>query len=151
MQYYTFELDDESKALCTIATPFGLYRYKQLPMGISQSPDIAQRIMENVLRDINGIEVYLDDIAIFANDWDEHQRIVREVLERLQEAGFTINPLKCEWAVQETDFLGHWLTPGGIKPWQKKVDAILKMEELTNVKQLDSFLGLVMYYCDMWP
>ena len=45
---YTFKLDKESRNLCTICTPFGNYRYNRLPMGVCQSLDIAQEIMEDL-------------------------------------------------------------------------------------------------------
>ena len=146
MQYYTFELDEASKDLCTIATPSGLYRYARLPMGVSTSPDMAQEIMEQVLSSLKDAEVYLDDIAAFSSQFESHISLLEKILQRLQDNGFSVSPLKCEWAVQETDFLGHWLMPQGIKPYYKKVNAIVQLEKPKNLKQLRSFLGMVTYY-----
>ena len=120
MQYYTFVLDKPSCNLCTFAMPFGLYQYCCLPMGMSESPNIATEMMHSVLNGIEGIEFYIDNIGIFSSTWANHLPLLSTILTRLQDVRFTINPLKCEWAIQETDFLGHWLMPTGIKPWQKK-------------------------------
>jgi Reverse transcriptase (RNA-dependent DNA polymerase)./Integrase core domain. len=151
MQYYAFELDEESSELCVIVTPFGKYKYKRLPMGICLSTVIAQEIMEEVLRDIENVEIYLDDIGIFSDDWNSHLKTIQLVLMKLEENGFSINPLKCEWAVQETDWLGYWLTPEGLKPWTKKIKAIQAIQEPTNLRQLRSFIGMINHYKEMWP
>jgi len=101
MQYYTFELDDESKDLCTIATPFVKFKYNRLPMGLKCSPDFSQEVMENIFRDISKTEVYIDDIGVFTNNWEEHMKVLRIVLQKLQENCFTINLVICEWGVKE--------------------------------------------------
>jgi len=77
MQYYTFELDEKSKDLCTIATPFGNYRYNRLPMGIKQSPDDAQPFMEDLFRKIPEVDVSIDDVGIFSHSWEDHARSLR--------------------------------------------------------------------------
>ena len=151
MQYYTFELDESSKDLCTICTPFGNYKYNRLPMGIKQSPDIAQQIMEDLFRRFEEVSVYIDDIGVFSNSWEDHLSSLRNVLTVLQENHFTVNPLKCEWAVQETDWLGYWLTPVGLKPWKKKIQSILSLQRPSSIKELRSFIGAVTFYRDMFP
>ena len=144
MMYYSFEMDEESKDRCTIITPFGKYCYRRMAMGLKPAPDIAQYHIESILRDLKqeGVEVYIDDIGLFSNSYEEHMLLIAKVVERLQSNGFKINPLKCEWCVQETDFLGHWLTPDGVKPWKKKVDAVLKTSKPKTTSELHSSLAL---------
>ncbi len=83
--------------------------------------------------------------------WVAHVISKRKVLVKLQDNGFTFNPLKYDWAVKETNWLSYWLTPTGLKPWEKKVDAILNMDAPSNLKHLRGFIGMVNYHRDMWP
>jgi hypothetical protein len=143
MQHRAFELDKESKDLCVIVTPCGNFKHNRLPMGIKRSPDLAQEIMEDTLRDVKECDVCIDDIGAFKSTWEEHLTTLERVLTRLQDNNFTMNPLKCKWGAQETDWLGHWLTPNGLKPWKKKIEAILNMEHPQNVKEARSFIERV--------
>jgi hypothetical protein len=110
-------------------------------MGIKQSPDIAQEMMEDIFCDIKPVEVFINNVGVFNDSWTEHLKTLDIVLQHLEDNGFTMNPLKCEWAVKETDWLGYWLTPPtGLKPWSKKIHAILDMDRPRTVKQVHSFI-----------
>ncbi len=100
MQYYTFELNKESKDLTTIVTMFGKYQYYVLPMGLKCSPDFSQETMENIFRDVKDAKVYIADIGAFSNTWDHHINLLRIILTKLQDNGFTVNPFKCDWGNQ---------------------------------------------------
>ena len=93
MQYYTFELDDESKDFCTIATPFGKFKHNRLPMGLKFSHNLSQEVMENIFHDVEDAEVYIDNIGVFSNSWEEHMAILSKTLTLLQDNGFTVTGL----------------------------------------------------------
>ena len=140
MQYYMFELDKENQDLCTIIMQFGKYKYARFPMGLKCSPDIAQAIMENVLSGTEDVDVFIDDVDAFSKDWNHHINLLSMILCTLPEIGFTIDPLKWKWAIKETHWLGYRLTPRGLKPWRKKIDAILCMDRPQNATELSMFL-----------
>jgi hypothetical protein len=74
-------------------------------MGIKQSLDIAQQIMEQLLRPYPDSEVYIDDIGVVSS-WREHLESLKRVLGVLQDNNFTANPLKCEWAGERNGLAG---------------------------------------------
>jgi hypothetical protein len=91
-----------SQELSTINTPFGKYKYLWILMGLKCYPDIAKAIMENVLSDIEEADIYVYDFGAFSNDWNHHVNLLSTILLCLCKNGFTINPLKCKWAIKET-------------------------------------------------
>jgi transposase InsO family protein len=151
MGYYHIPLDEESSRLCTTILPWGKYQYKRLPMGIKNSPDIFQSIMQDLLGDLEYVQAYIDDILITSSDsWEDHLAKCQTVLERLENAGFRANLHKCFFGRDELEYLGYWLTRDGLQPQPKKVEAILRLAAPTTKRQLRHFLGMVNFYRDMW-
>ena len=79
MFYYTFELDDESKELCTINTPYGKFQYCRMAMELKPAPDIAESFIEDIVQGLD-VEVYIDDIGIFSNTFEDHMNLIEQVL-----------------------------------------------------------------------
>ena len=153
MGFYTFELDSHTQQYCVIITSFGFYQYVRLPMGLTNSPDVFQSVMHPSFQDIPSVECSIDDIGVFTNsDFDHHLSIVKQVLLRLEESGFTINPLKCDWAVQSTNYLCFFLMADGINLSLKKLRQLVGFFVLRHLRtHVRSFVGLINYYKDMWP
>ena len=151
MGYYHIPLDEYTQKLCTTVLPWGKYRYKRLPMGIKNSPDIFQSIMNELLGDLEYVQCYLDDILITSNGtFEDHMDKLKEVLRRLEKANFRARVDKCFFAKPELEYLGYIITRSGIQPQPKKVETIVRLQAPKTRKQLRHFLGMVNYYRDMW-
>ncbi|GFS06428.1 Pol polyprotein [Elysia marginata] len=114
----------------------------RLPFGISSAPEIFQRRMSEILKDIDGVICHMDDILIHSSDQTTHNKRVRTVLKRLREAGLTLNE-KCEFSKDEIKFIGHIIDGRGIRADPQKVEAIVNFPAPTNITELQRFLGMI--------
>ena len=69
--FWQLKLDEESSPLCTFNTPIGRYRFTRLPFGVKCAPEIFQRTMAQMVEDLDGVEVIMDDV-IGAEDETTH-------------------------------------------------------------------------------
>lgn len=143
--YYQIEVSEDSRSLLTFGTPCGQYTFKRLPFGIKCAPEIFQKIMSELLADIPGVLVFIDDILVYGSSVEEQSNRLHRVLQRLQIKGITLNPQKCTFSVSELTFLGHKISERGIEPSLDKVKAISEIKVPETKEQLRSFLGLVTY------
>ncbi|CAK1590190.1 unnamed protein product [Parnassius mnemosyne] len=112
--YNQIELDDTKK-------------YNRLVFGLASNPGIFQRIMVNLLKDIEGIVVFLDDVLIASDTIENHIHTLRKVLDKLKEYGLTLKREKCEFFVVEVKYLGYVMNKEGIHPDPDKIESILLM------------------------
>ncbi len=97
------------------------------------------------------VRAYIDDLLVITRGTlEDHLDKLREVLRRLRDAGLKVNATKSFFCTHEIDYLSYIPTRGGIKPQQKKLQAILTINRPNTVKELRHFLGMVQYYRDMW-
>lgn len=143
--FHQLRLDYESSRLTCFLTPFGKFRYLRLPMGITNAPEIFHQTMMVILKDIPGVEIYIDDILVHAETLGEHNRRLELVLKRIKQAGITLNKEKSVFGQKSVVFLGHELCEGGVRPHKSKVKAIQEMVEPQDRKAAQSFLGFVGY------
>ena len=142
--YLQIALDEEAKQYVVINIHEGLYRYNCLPFGIHSA--IFQRTIENILRGIPHVSVYIDDILVTGATKAEHLQTLDKVLTQLREAGVRLRRDKCAFMLNQVDYLGHSLSAEGLKLSEEKIRAISQAPAPTNLAQLRSFLRMVNYY-----
>ena len=141
--YQQMVLDKASQQLCTINTHKGLFRYTRLPFGISSSPAIWQRFIEQVLAGLNGTCVIMDDLLVGGVNDDEHLRNLEAVFQQFQKYGLRVKLPKCVFMAPSVIYFGLRFSERGIQPTNEKVKAIRDAPTPRNVTELRSFLGML--------
>ncbi|GFU30051.1 retrovirus-related Pol polyprotein from transposon 17.6 [Trichonephila clavipes] len=118
-----------------VTTPWGLYEYTHLCFGLVNAPQTFMRFMHEVLRGLPFCFVYLDDILCYSENAEEHRSHLRTIFQRLSSYGLKLNISKCVFGVTELIFLGHLITPDGIKPLPDKVQAVLDYKQPETVRR----------------
>lgn len=144
--YMQFPVDESCREPLTIITHKGLFRYKNIPEGISPAPADVQRKMDECLAGIDGTIAYLDNIYVTGSIPEEHIKNLEEVCERLQKCGLRFNVEKCKTMQDKLEVLGFEIDKEGLHKSKSKVDAMVNAPQPKNIKELESFLGLVTFY-----
>ena len=129
----------------------GLYEFKVMPFGVMNVPAVFQRLMHKVIsRLMTGPEdfvaVYLDDVIVFSQSLQAHLEHLTKVFDCLKAANLKLNPKKCKFMSVEVEYLGHIVTPQGLRPNERNLDAVKEFPVPTNVRHLRQFLGLTSHY-----
>ena len=115
-----------------VITPFGLFEFLRMPLGLKGAAQTFQGLMDSVLRGMPFLFVYLDDILVASASAEKHIVHLRLLFERLSEHGLIVNTANCQFGLSEIEFLSRQ----GAMPLPSKVEAISKYLRPASVKPL---------------
>ena len=127
----------------------GIYEPTVIFFGLINSLVTFQAMMNDILRDLintGEVAVFMDDVLVETEEEEKHDKIVEEMLRRIEENDLYVKPEKCVWKVREINFLGLVMGSGKIKMQEEKVAGVLEWPRPKTVKEVQKFLGLANYY-----
>lgn len=146
--FHQIEMAEESIEKTAFSVNNGHYEYVRMPFGLKNAPSTFQRVMDNILREYlyKFCFVYMDDVVIFSKSLHDHLIHIKQIFSKFREFNLKVQLDKSEFLCKEVAFLGHIITPEGIKPNPSKIKAVQEYPLPKTVKEIKSFLGLVGYY-----
>jgi hypothetical protein len=157
--FWQLQLHPSDVPKTAFRTPAGLYQWRVLPMGLSNSPAVFQRTMASFFQKEvtlsngtkvvalgNFIQIYMDDLLIYSKTAEEHLEHLNIVFDILKQNRIYLNPKKCEFNKPEVRFLGHLVSKEGVRPDPDKVKVMKEWPIPTDKNELYRFLGFANYF-----
>nr|KAG5712759.1 hypothetical protein BaRGS_029814 [Batillaria attramentaria] len=147
--YHQIEIKEEHKerTAFTIA-PLGFFEFNRMAMGLANAPATYQRLMEDCLDDLHLriCLVFLDDIIIFSDTFEEHLERIEQVLSRLRDCGLKLSPKKCAFAQERVKYVGHIISSAGVEADPDKCEKVKDWPTPKSPEDVRRFLGFCGYY-----
>lgn len=146
--YWQVKIRSEDEIKTGFITPFGIYKFKRMPFGLRNAPATFQRLIDRFRVKLEHIKIlaYLDDIIIFSETYEKHLSDLHDVLQQMRECNLTVNETKCRFCCSSIKYLGHVITPEGLKSDPEKIESITKRPTPKSLKELMSFLQMCSWY-----
>lgn len=147
--FFQLLLAEELWYITMSITPWGCYRFKHTPFGLSDASKAFQKMMEKTLFGVDGMRISIDDVVIHAPAMAKPRNSLQQVFERCRKFNLKLNKLKCAFGVRQISILGNMVSTNGIQPDPTKWK--LSTPPLENVSDLLSFLGTCCYVAKFTP
>ena len=150
--YFQIPIKEDDKHKTAFITTHGLFEFNVLAQGLKNSPPSFQRIMSSLLLPCKKFcIVYLDDILIYSDNFDQHLQHVNQVLAILNKHKFQLNPQKCEVFCTSISYLGHTINHDGVRPLQERIEKILSIPQPVSLAEANAFIGGIGWYRKFIP
>ncbi|KAK1684707.1 hypothetical protein QYE76_045555 [Lolium multiflorum] len=146
--YHQIKIKKEDVPKTAFVSRYGHHEYLVVPFGLTNAPAIFMNLMNKIFMHYldKFVIVFIDDILIYSKNKAEHAEHLRLVLQTLREHQLYAKFSKCEFWLDQVEFLGHVISKDGIAVNPSKVAAVLEWEAPKTVKEIRGFLGMAGYY-----
>ncbi|KAK2715845.1 hypothetical protein QYM36_010419 [Artemia franciscana] len=135
----------------TFSTIYGRYHFKRMPFGIISAQDEFQQQMEDAFQGLEGFEIIIDDMIVYGNTQEEHDKRLAAILQRALVKGIRFNEERCKFSVSRVKYFGHVISSEGMQPDPNKIHAINNMPSPSCREELQTRLGMINYLAKYIP
>lgn len=147
--YHQVEIKDSHKERTAFTVgSLGFFEFNRLPFGLSNSPATYQRIMEEMLGDLNMkiCVIYLDDLIVFANTFEEHMERLEIIFNRLRECNLKLASKKCVFVQEKVKYVGYIVSEEGVSTDPVKVEKVRNWPTPTCADEVRQFVAFAGFY-----
>ncbi|GJW80866.1 putative reverse transcriptase domain-containing protein [Tanacetum coccineum] len=146
--YHQLRVREEDIPKTAFRTRYGHFEFTVMPFGLTNAPAIFMDLMNRVCKPYldKFVIVFIDDILIYSKSEEEHEVHLKTILDLLKKEKLYAKFSKCEFWLQEVQFLGHVVNCDGIHVDPSKVESVKNWKTPESSTEIRSFLGLAGYY-----